>query len=52
MPEMHLCQRSEINVREVDDETVIVDKVTGEVHQLNSTASYIWEQFSTNNTHN
>lgn len=36
-------KRVGLNSREVDSETVIIDRETGEVHQLNSTASYIWD---------
>lgn len=45
MPENCLSKRPELNIRTIDQETVIVDKNTGEVHQLNPTASYIWDQF-------
>lgn len=37
--------RAGLNVRIIDDEAVIVDKESGDVHQLNSTASFIWQQF-------
>jgi hypothetical protein len=36
-------KRTGLNSREVDTETVIIDRETGEVHQLNATASYIWD---------
>ena len=45
MSENCLSKRPELNIRNIDQETVIVDKETGEVHQLNPTASYIWDQF-------
>lgn len=34
----------------VDQETVIVELSSDEVHQLNITASYIWEQFDGTDT--
>jgi hypothetical protein len=43
-----LIKRPELNVRTVDQEIVIVDKDSGEVHQLNPTASYIWDLFDGN----
>jgi len=45
MHKTFLSKRPELNIRNIDQETVIVDKKTGEVHQLNPTASYIWDQF-------
>jgi len=50
MSEKMLSKRPELNIRNVDQETVIVDKNTGEVHQLNPTASYIWDQFDGSTT--
>lgn len=37
------AKRPRISSREVEDETVIIDKYTGEIHQLNATASFIWD---------
>lgn len=48
MSEIILIQRPDLNVRNIDQETVIVDKDSGEVHQLNPTASYIWDHFDGN----
>jgi methyltransferase-like protein len=48
MSEIILIKRPELNVRTVDQEIVIVDTDSGEVHQLNPTASYIWDLFDGN----
>lgn len=32
-----------LNIRTIDDEVVVVDKDSGDVHQLNPTASFIWQ---------
>jgi len=45
MTEIMLIKRSDLSVRIVDSEAVIVDKNSGDVHQLNPTASYIWDCF-------
>jgi methyltransferase-like protein len=48
MSEKMLIKRADLNIRTVDQEIVIVDKDSGEVHQLNQTASYIWKLFDGN----
>ena len=39
-----LKPRGGLAVRAVGDETLVVDRVNGQVHQLNPTASYIWSK--------
>jgi len=36
--------RSDLIVREVNGETVILDLSTGHLHTLNATASFVWHQ--------
>lgn len=37
-------QRADLVARQVDGEALILDRAAGKVHQLNTTAAYIWER--------
>ena len=41
---MFLKQRDDIITREIDDEILLMDNQTMQVHQLNRTASYVWSR--------
>ena len=41
---MSLPVRANLSTQEIDGELVILDKENGQIHQLNSVASYIWQQ--------
>jgi hypothetical protein len=41
---MILKQRSDIILREIDDEILLMDNQAMQIHQLNRTASYIWSR--------
>jgi len=36
-------RRADLSFREVDGEAVVLDRRLGKVHQLNRTASYVWQ---------
>ena len=37
-------KRPDLNERTLEGETVILDRINGQIHHLNSTASYVWKQ--------
>ena len=42
---MCLIQNPGVQVREMESETILLDKETGYVHHLNTTASALWADF-------
>ncbi len=41
---MNLAVRANLSTQQIDGELVILDKENGQIHQLNSVASFIWQQ--------
>jgi hypothetical protein len=37
-------QRPDVSARTVGDETIVLDRTTNQVHQLNPTASFVWQR--------
>ena len=41
---MSLAIRANLSTQQIDGELVILDKANSQIHQLNSVASFIWQQ--------
>ncbi len=41
---MNLSVRANLSTQNIDGELVILDKDNGQIHQLNTVASFIWQQ--------
>ncbi len=41
---MCYTQRADVRIQEVDGETLVLDDENGYIHQLNDTASFVWQQ--------
>lgn len=50
MDTIRLSRRLDLTIRKLDGEMVILDRQAGRVHQLNRTASLIWEACDGNAT--
>ena len=44
-------KRSDLSERTVEGETVILDRASGQIHHLNSTASFVWNRCDGASTH-
>jgi hypothetical protein len=44
MKKGHPKHRSDIHSREIDKDTIVLDRAGGQIHQLNKTASFIWKR--------
>jgi Coenzyme PQQ synthesis protein D (PqqD) len=44
MPSGHPEQRPDLSVRVIEHETIILDREANQVHQLNATASLVWQR--------
>jgi len=46
MNDRNCIPRPDLSVREIDGETVILDRNTEEIHTLNKSASYVWSRLN------
>ena len=44
MVEEHPKRRSDVSARAVQEELVVLDRAGNQIHQLNSTATFIWQR--------
>jgi hypothetical protein len=44
MPGERPRQRPDLNSRAIDGETLILDRTTNQIHQLNVTATFVWRR--------